>query len=269
MADPRESFATLEDSGTGAGEALISRTEGEAAAAQAGSIAFSFKDSSGNVILPALNAAGNIGVTIEHDDLEGDASAGKDGLVAFTHKDSSGNLVLPALDSAGNTKVVIDHEDLEGDASAGKDGLVAFAFKDSTGDLVLPTLNASGAIVVTSSGTTIRRKSTAGELAAGSATLANVTGASITLAVSKTFYGITAVVSSRRDSLFQLVQIDDAATTILAECVVGAGQYSFTFDLKDYELASGATGTQTLKIMAKNFETLSSLRATLTVNEVV
>jgi hypothetical protein len=96
-----------------------------------------------------------------------------------------------------------------------------------------------------------------------------VTGASITLAVSKTFYGITAVVSSRRDSLFQLVQINDATTTILAEAVVGAGQYSFTFDLRDYELASGATGTQTLKIMAKNFEALSSLRATLTVNEVI
>jgi hypothetical protein len=269
MADPRESFATLEDSSTGAGEALISRTEGEAAAAQAGSIGFSFKDSSGNVILPALTAGGFIQTTIVFPYNEGDASAGVDGLVAFSHKDSSGNLVLPALDAAGNTKVVIDHEDLEGDASAGKDGLVAFAFKDSTGDLVLPQLTSAGAVPVTSAATAIRRKSTAGELAAGSGTLANVTGASITLAVSKTFYGITAVVSSRRDSLFQLVQVNDATTTILAEAVVGAGQYSFTFDLKDYELVSGATGTQTLKIMAKNFEAQSSLRATLTVNEVI
>jgi hypothetical protein len=268
MADPRTSFATLED-GSAVGQVLKARVEGDASAAQNGSIGFSFKDSSGNVILPALAAGGQIQTTIVFPYNEGDASAAVDGLVAFAYKDSSGNLVLPALDSAGNLKVVIDHEDLEGDASAGKDGLVAFAFKDSTGDLVLPQLTSAGAIQVTSAAIVTRRKSTAGELAAGSATLANVTGASITLAVSKTFYGITAVVSSRRDSLFQLVQVNDATTTVLAECVVGAGQYSFTFDLKDYELASGASGTQTLKIMAKNFEAQSSLRATLTVNEVI
>ena len=62
MSDLKESFATLEDSVTGAGEALASRIEGEAAAAQNGAIGFSFKDSSGNVILPALTAAGRIPV---------------------------------------------------------------------------------------------------------------------------------------------------------------------------------------------------------------
>jgi hypothetical protein len=264
MADPRESFATLED-GTGEGQALASRQEGDASAAQNGSIGFAFKDSSGNVILPALDASGNVQVLIDHVTAEGDAPV--DGLVALAYKDSSGNLVLPQLDASGNIQVLIDHVTGEGDAPV--DGLVALAFKDSSGNLVLPQLTAAGAISVTSAATAIRRKSTAGELAAGSATLANVTGASITLAVSKTFYGITAVVSSRRDSLFQLVQVDDATSTVLAEAVVGAGQYTFQFDLKDYQLASGATGTQTLKIMAKNFEALSSLRATLTVNEVV
>lgn len=226
MADIRESFATLEDSATQEGKALAARQEGDAAAAQNGAIGFAFKDSSGDV-------------------------------------------VLPSLDAAGNVPVVVDHQDLEGDAAAGKEGLVAFAFKDSTGDLVLPQLNAAGALPVSEAITTTRKKSTAGELAAGSSTLANVTGASITLTASKVYYGIHAVVSSRRDSLFQLVQVNDATSTVLAECVVGAGQYSFEMLFPDLEITAGATGTQTLKIMAKNFEALSSLRAVITVKEVI
>lgn len=226
MADLRESFATLEDSASGEGKALIARIEGQAAAAQNGHIGFSFKDASGNVVLPALNAAGNIGVTIEHDDVAGDAAAGKDGLVAF-------------------------------------------AFKDSAGNLVLPQLTASGAISVTSAVTSARKKSPAGELAAGSGSLANVTGAAIALTATKIYYGISAIVCSRRDSLFQLVQVDDATSTVLAEAIVGAGQYTFEMMFPDMQITAGATGTQSLKIMAKNFEALSSLRATLTANEVV
>ena len=65
MSDVREVFPTLADSTSGAGEPLISRIEGEAAAAQEGSIAFSFKDSSGNVVLPTLTADGKIPVTTD------------------------------------------------------------------------------------------------------------------------------------------------------------------------------------------------------------
>ena len=65
MPDIRSVFPTLADSTTGAGEPLISRIEGEAAAAQEGSIAFSFKDSSGNVVLPQLNSSGQIPVTTD------------------------------------------------------------------------------------------------------------------------------------------------------------------------------------------------------------
>lgn len=60
MADISELFKTLKDAATGAGEAPISRIEGEAAAAQEGLIGFSFKDSSGNVILPQLDSSGRI-----------------------------------------------------------------------------------------------------------------------------------------------------------------------------------------------------------------
>lgn len=65
MADLEEVFKTLEDSVTGAGEALTARDEGEAAAGATGGIGFSFKDSSGNVILPALTADGKIPVDTE------------------------------------------------------------------------------------------------------------------------------------------------------------------------------------------------------------
>jgi hypothetical protein len=65
MGDIRTCFPTVSDSVTGAGECLASRTEGEAAAAQIGSIGFAFKDSSGNVVLPSLTASGAIPVDTE------------------------------------------------------------------------------------------------------------------------------------------------------------------------------------------------------------
>jgi len=262
MADPRESFATLEDSSTGAGEALISRVEGEAAAAQAGSIGFSFKDSSGNVILPSLTAGGFIQTTIVFPYNEGDASAGVDGLVGFVYKDSSGNLILPQLDSAGNIKVVVDHASAQGSTSA-VDGSIGFAYKDSSGNLVLPSLDTAGNIKVTFVDRTCL-KSPAGELAAGSASIVAVTGASITLAVSTVYDNIGFIFSSRRDSLFQLIQTDDATVTVLAEFIVGAGQYTVVGELHCFKITTGATGTQTLSVKAKNFEALSSLRATIT-----
>lgn len=263
MADLRESFPTLEDSTTQEGKALSARQEGDAAASQNGAIGFSFKDSTGNVILPALDAAGNIKVWIDHDYQEGDASAGTSGLVGFSFKDSTGDLILPSLDASGNIKVVIDHKDVEGDAAAGKEGLVAFAFKDSTGDLVLPQLDASGNIKVTFTDNTCL-KSPAGELAAGSATIAAVTGAEITLSASTSYDNIGFVFSSRRDSLFQLVQQDDATDTVIAEFIVGAGQYTIVGELHCLKITTGGTGTQKLKVKAKNFEALSSLRATIT-----
>jgi len=83
MADLRESFPILEDSATGAGEALISRIEGEASAAIAGSIGFSFKDSSGNVILPQLDASGKIPVTFDATGTELNAHGAVAGSASF------------------------------------------------------------------------------------------------------------------------------------------------------------------------------------------
>lgn len=65
MADIQEVFKIIEDEGTGNGEALRKRQEGDAAAGQNGSIGFAFKDDSGNVVLPALTSDGKIPVDTE------------------------------------------------------------------------------------------------------------------------------------------------------------------------------------------------------------
>jgi hypothetical protein len=62
MADIRESFPTLEDA-TGVGAPLSKSQEGDAASGKVGSVGFAFKDSSGNLILPQLDAAGKVPVT--------------------------------------------------------------------------------------------------------------------------------------------------------------------------------------------------------------
>lgn len=84
MAELRESFPTLEIVGTEAGAALGSRVEGDASAAIKGSIGFSFKDSSGNVVLPQLDSSGKLPVTSE----------------------SSGNGLYARGTNAGSTSVV-------------------------------------------------------------------------------------------------------------------------------------------------------------------
>ena len=162
------------------------------------------------------------------------------------------------------------HKVLEGDAVAAKNALPALVAKVA-GTNVFTYLKvdpSTGAVLMTSEGASVCKKSPAGELAAGSATLALVTGAEITLTASAVYEEISFVVSSRRDSLFQIIQQDDTTDTILAEIVVGSGAYTFSSQLHCLSITAGATGVQKLKVKAKNFEALSSLRATITANEI-
>lgn len=80
MADLAQVFNILADDSTGAGEAAISRVEGEVAASKEGLIGFSFKDSSGNVILPQLNSSGAVIVDTQSGrtclDANGEVAAG-------------------------------------------------------------------------------------------------------------------------------------------------------------------------------------------------
>lgn len=88
------------------------------------------------------------------------------------------------------------------------------------------------------------------------------------MTASAVYEDIGFVVSSRRDSLFQIIQQNDVTETILAEIIVGAGQYTVSSQVHCLTITAGATGVQKLKVKAKNFEALSSLRATVTINEI-
>jgi hypothetical protein len=65
MANLRESFPTLENTTTEEGVALGARIEGQSSAGVNGAIGFAFKDVDGNVVLPQLNAQGQVPVTME------------------------------------------------------------------------------------------------------------------------------------------------------------------------------------------------------------
>jgi hypothetical protein len=162
----------------------------------------------------------------------------------------------------GNAEGAAAQVRVEGEASAAIPGAIGFAFKDSSGNVILPQLNAAGELPVTfDTGT---QKRACGELAAGSLTMAAVTNASITLTASKPQKSIAMICSCRRDSMFQLIQLDDVTETVLAEVVVGPGQFTFQVALPEDQIVAGATGVQKLLVKGMNFDKLSSLRATIT-----
>lgn len=65
MGHLRETFPVLENLATGEGEVLNTADAGATAAGKHGLIGFSFKDSSGNLILPMLTPEGKIAVDLE------------------------------------------------------------------------------------------------------------------------------------------------------------------------------------------------------------
>ena len=177
--------------------------------------------------------------------------------------------VFPILDDDGNGAGGIPRKMNEGDDPTSENGLIGFSFKDNSGNVVLPTLNASGQLPVTT-GAAGTCKRAHGELAAGSATLADVTGSVITITATKTLSSIGWQVSCFRPALFQLVYVDDAGgggetETVIAEALVGPGNFSHCCELSCMIVdTSGGTGTQQLKVKARNFGgSQSSLRATI------
>ena len=161
---------------------------------------------------------------------------------------------------------------IEGEASAAIAGLIGFSFKDSSGDVVLPQLDAQGRLPITGDAVAGACFNAHGELAAGSLTIAKVTGAEITLTAAKVYHAISATGCCLRSSLFEVTHIDDEGVgdteTILEEFIVGPGQFSFQTSLDCLELdTTGGTGTIVLTLRAKNFtgtpSALSSLRGTI------
>lgn len=160
------------------------------------------------------------------------------------------------------------HKALEGDAYAGKNAHGAFVAKSGPNFVYLKTNTSTGALLVDNGADTTCLKAK-GEFAAGSLTLVEVTNAEIVLTVSTVYQEVGFLVSCRRDALFQVIWLDDVTENVLGEIVVGSGAYSLSNQLHCLSFTTGGTGDQKLYLKAKNFETLSSLRGSLTVEQVL
>ena len=157
---------------------------------------------------------------------------------------------------------------IEGEAAAGQNGSIGFSFKDSGGNVVLPTLTADGKLPVDTESVSGTCKSAHGELAAGANTLTDITNAVVTVTAGSSLSKISAVVCCLRASLFQIIQDDNGTETVLAEAIVGPGQYTLKLDPHCLIATAGGTGTQEIKIKGMNFAVQSSLRGTVSLLEV-
>lgn len=155
----------------------------------------------------------------------------------------------------------------EADSKVDQRGQVSFVAIGPSNLLQYLKVSAEGRLLVDqeAAGTPLKAS---GAIVAGSATLADVTGASLTLTPDMTYTSVAAQVSCFREAIFEIVQVDDATTTVLARVLVGPGQYSFTWHQPKLEVLAGATGPQTLKVRAQNLDKLSNLSASISALEV-
>lgn len=162
------------------------------------------------------------------------------------------------------------HKALEGDAILNKNAHGALVAKDNSDNFKYLEVDPAGALKV-SMGADYACLSDDGEDAAGSATY--VTIASITLTVDKVYKDLEALVSSFRDSVFQVLWIDnegdpgEVSTTLVSGVRVGAGDYNEMVHFACMEFTAGSTGTQKLLIQGKNLNALSAMSATLSIKE--
>lgn len=167
---------------------------------------------------------------------------------------------FPILENTGTNAGEALASKQEGVAPGGHNGLMAFSFKDSAGDLALPQLDPEGRLPVTLEGVGVE-KSAAGELAAGSGTMVDITGATVSLTNDKIYSQIKVNVSCFRDALFNIVFVDNGVSTIIGRGRVGSGQYSVSVDLHKKLVTAGSTGAQVLKVQGQNMNTLSAMSA--------
>jgi hypothetical protein len=173
--------------------------------------------------------------------------------------------VFPILENPADGAGVAITKVVEGDAASSVSGAVpSLVAKDSSGNLIFLTLDAQGRLPVTSegAGSVLRAR---GELAAGNATtgMVTVTGAVINLTATESYADISFVVSCFRETHAQLVFNNNGSESILTDVVLGPGQYTFESDLPKDKITAGSTGTQELKVVARNIDKASSIRASI------
>jgi hypothetical protein len=150
-----------------------------------------------------------------------------------------------------------------GDSPAAKNGVTAFAFKDSSGNVVLPQLLSDGRLPVSLDDISGTIKRARGEIQAGTLTATVLTGSTITLTASKKYSELSCIVSSRQDALFQLIWSDNGSETVLADLIVGSGQFTAQYTPSADQFTAGAVGTQQLYIKGNNFQKASALAGSL------
>jgi len=160
---------------------------------------------------------------------------------------------------------------IEGDVAAGKVGLIAFSYKDSAGNVVLPQLTAAGAIVVDTSGAAGACISGQAQAIAGS-TVSFQDVITLVLALTKNYSGLEFSTSCFRNTLWEIVRIDDVGGTPVEVKVwtgiTGPGQFTVccNLDCGNFDTI-GNTGVQNLVLRGKNLNNESDLHGYLAIKE--
>lgn len=158
---------------------------------------------------------------------------------------------------------------VEGEAAAAQSGLIGFSFKDSSGNVVLPQLTASGALPVDTSGVAGTCLKAVGENAGS---LSEVTLATITGQLSKSYAQVELIASCLRSTRFRVVYVDDAggtpAETELYSGIAGPGQFTICCVLRcGVTDTSGGTGTQEFRALGQNLFRASTMDAAIALLE--
>lgn len=160
------------------------------------------------------------------------------------------------------------HKVLEGDAIAGKNALAALVAKDQNANFRYLLTDSAGKLLVNTEGDDVAELYADGEHAGSTSGYQTI--ASIALATSKDYKNLHAWASCFRDSVFQIVHDDNGTPTTLVTGVrVGSGAFTFAGIMKQLKFTSGATGTQSLILKAKNETVASSMSGVIGVDEVV
>lgn len=156
----------------------------------------------------------------------------------------------------------------EGFAASGVTGAVpALVAKDSNGNLIFLQLDAQGRLPVASIAGV--PKAARGDLDDGvTSGYTEVTGGTIILTGGKTYANIQCIVSCFRETHAELVWNDNGTEKVLADIVIGPGEYTYDFDLLNEQILAG-TGTQELMIKALNINKASGIRSTITCLELL
>jgi len=174
---------------------------------------------------------------------------------------------FPVLEDVSTQAGLPLHKVAEGDAAASKNALAALVAKDASDNLIYLNVDAAGNLLVSDSKDYTSLGDT-GSVAGNTSSFQDVV--TLTLVVEKVYENINFIAGCFRDAIYQIVQVDDTTTTIIAEGIlVGSGAFSFAQELPGLTFTAGATGVQTLKLQAKNLTVESNCRGTLTVNELI